>query len=82
MSDKTYDLIKKLLPYFGLLGAILVYAGGYWELPNIDKLGAFISGVVAIIMEFLNKISKNYFADKNIVPKSNDTDTTESGGQG
>ena len=82
MSDKTYDLIKKYLPYFGLLGAILVYVGGYWELPYVDKVGATISGVVAIIMEYLNKLSKNFFADKNIVPKTNDTDVSESGGQG
>ena len=82
MTDKTYDLIKKWLPYFALLGAILVYVGGYWKLPYIDKIGATIDGVVGIVMAWLNEQSKEFFKDKNIVPKENDFNAEEPGGLG
>lgn len=71
MSSKTYDILKwidvKLLPALNIL---LI---GLAELLNIPVL-VIVAGVVALIQKFLGDImcksSKDYFADKEIVPST------------
>lgn len=65
MSNKTYDLLKKVALYFlPALATLWLTLGKIWGLPYTTEIGATITAVDVFLGACLGISSKNYYEEK------------------
>ena len=74
MTDKTYNILKWLAsPGLPAIAVFLGTAAEIWNIPVLSLVGLTVAAVGACFGKWTGDESKKYFADKEIVPKCDDS---------
>ena len=77
MSNKVYDSLKLAVICLTALCTLILTVGKAFMIPYYEPISIAFGACATALQYILNEVSKEFFKDKNIVPKENDFEVNE-----